>query len=200
MAPDGTLYLAGIEGATKGLELWKAAFMPSISIVPPARPVTAGNQPLLGFLQMKPLADVAVPAGAKLQEQAYSDWGAKMGMATVHGLDVDLALATCTPRIRERLCGRLRRFRQAARQARPRAGPGGRTSQDGGLFTCHLRGWKDKPAQRPVSLLKFSARDGRQIARFDFDQPAKKREPAALDMRRSRRACGSPTSARRAAS
>ncbi len=47
------------------------------------------RSPAVGLLPMQTLADVEIPAGPPLREQPWSDWGAKMGMAAVHGLDVD---------------------------------------------------------------------------------------------------------------
>jgi hypothetical protein len=181
VAPDGkTLYLAGIQGATKGLELWKKGRVHAIDLAAPLAPVTAGNQPLLGLLAMKPLADVAVPAGAKVPEQAYSDWGAKMGMAAVHGLDVDLAgnVYACD---RANDCvavfdasgkplGKLAVREPDQVAVHPKTG----------AVYVLTRGWKDK-REAPVSLLKFAARNGKPVARFDFDQPAKKAPCLALD-------------------
>jgi hypothetical protein len=186
VAPDGkTLYLAGIQGATKGLELWKKGRVHAVDLTAPLAPVTAGNQPLLGLLAMRPLADVAVPAGRVpaggwLPEQAYSDWGAKMGMAAVHGLDVDLAgnVYACD---RANDCVAVfdasgKPLRKLAVREPDQVAVHPKT----GAVYVLTRGWKDK-REAPVSLLKFSARSGKQVARFDFDQPAKKAPCLALD-------------------
>jgi hypothetical protein len=186
VAPDGkTIYLAGIQGATKGLELWKKGCVHAVDLTAPLAPVTAGNQPLLGLLEMKPLADVAVPAGRVpaggwLPEQPYSDWGAKMGMAAVHGLDVDLAgnVYACD-RANDCIAVFDASGKPLGKLAVREPDQVAVHPKTGAVYVL-TRGWKDK-REAPVSLLKFSARNGKQVARFDFDQPAKKAPCLALD-------------------
>ena len=88
--PDGkTVYLAGRHSTANGLDLWKKGRVHAVDLTAPLTPVSGFNGSAVGLLQMRTLADVDIPAGTPLREQPWSDWGAKMGMAAVHGLDVD---------------------------------------------------------------------------------------------------------------
>jgi DNA-binding beta-propeller fold protein YncE len=182
VSPDGkTVYLAGRHSTANGLDLWKKGRVHAVDLTAPLTPVSGFNGPAVGLLQMRTLADVEIPAGTPLREQPWSDWGAKMGMAAVHGLDVD-------PQGNVYACDRANHCIAVYDKA---GKPLGRIAvQEPDQVAVHpktgavyvlTRTWKDKQSAA-VSLLKFADRtSSKELVRFRFPQPAKMAPSLALD-------------------
>jgi hypothetical protein len=184
VSPDGkTVYMSSLQ-VGKPADIWKNGAILSVDLTAPLTPVVAGWQksPTLGLLALKSLAEVTVPSGAKLHEQPYNDWGAKMGMATVHGLDVDDAGNVYA-------CDRANNCIAVFDKDGKALGTVKVTDPDqvavhpktGAIYVL-TRSWKDKGSAL-ASLVKLSAlKDGgKELARFAFDQPARKAPLLALD-------------------
>jgi sugar lactone lactonase YvrE len=183
-APDGkTIYLAGLQGKTKNLALWKKGRVHAIDMTAPLLPVSAGwqKEPMLGLFEMRTFAEVPIPNDVALVEQPFNDWGSRMGTCAVHGLDVDPDgnLYACD-RANDcivvfdaagRLLGKIAVRQPHEVAVHPRTG----------AIYVLARGWKDKRAA-PVSLIKLSGyKAGKEVARLDFDQPAAMNPRLALD-------------------
>jgi DNA-binding beta-propeller fold protein YncE len=185
VSADGkTVYLAGLhDKSNKHTDLWKRGRVHAMDLSAPLIPVSYRKKQNLGLLRMKKFADLAAPPGKSLEEAPYCSWKRRLGMSAVHGLAVG-------PRGNLYACDRANDCIAVFDRAGKPLGKVAVKDPDqvavhpktGAIYVV-TRGSRGKGKKSgPASLVKLSGfKDGREVARKDFEQPAVTEPGLALD-------------------